>query len=80
MTPIIAASSLLSAPSRRRVGAPAGPWAGGPIHSLLSRLLRWLDAWEDRRHLHSLSDHTLRDMGFTRDQIDDVLRGAVRRP
>lgn len=27
------------------------------------------------------SDHMLKDMGFTRDQIiDGVLRGAVRRP
>ena len=47
--------------------------------SLLSRLLRRLGAHKDRVHLHALSDHTLRDMGFLRDQIDDVLRGTVRR-
>ena len=52
----------------------------GGAPSLLGRLLRWLGAWEDRRHLHDLSDHTLKDMGFMRDQIDDVLRGSLRRP
>lgn len=50
------------------------------VPALLGRLLRWLDAWKDRSRLQDLSDHTLRDMGFTRDQIDAVLRGAVRRP
>lgn len=60
-----------AASGRRRLdGAP----------SLLGLLLRWLDAWEDRHHLHGLSDHTLKDMGFLRDQIDDVVRGVVRRP
>ncbi len=47
--------------------------------SILDRLLRTLAAHENRVHLHALSDHTLRDMGFLRDQIDDVLRGTVRR-
>lgn len=30
------------------------PTNGGP--SLLSRLVHWLDAWKDRRHLHALSE------------------------
>jgi uncharacterized protein YjiS (DUF1127 family) len=61
--------SLVPAPSgRRSLGA-----------ALLHGLLRWLGAWKDRRHLHALSDHMLSDMGFMRDQIDDILRGSVRR-
>jgi hypothetical protein len=56
------------------------PGAGGSVRFLVTGVIRRLDAWKDRVHLHALSDHALRDMGFLRDQIDDVLRGAVRRP
>ena len=68
---IAAASLLLSAGSGRR---------HRPRASVLDRLLRRIDARKDHRHLASLPDHLLRDMGFTRDQIGDVLRGQVRRP
>lgn len=61
------------APANVRSGQGAGAL------SLLRRLLRALQAHEDRVHLHALSDHMLNDMGFLRDQIDDVLRGSVRR-
>ena len=44
---------------------------------LLGRVLRVLDASDDRPGLHALSDHTLKDIGFTRDQIDEVLRDAA---
>ncbi len=47
--------------------------------TFLDWLLRRLDAHADRRHLHSLSDHLLSDMGIMRDQIDDILKGAMRR-
>jgi uncharacterized protein YjiS (DUF1127 family) len=68
--PIAITDRIFLTPARRQ---PRGV-------GLLARLLGWLTAWEDRRHLHALSDHMLSDMGFLRDQIDDVVRGRVQRP
>ena len=70
--------SLIAAsfPSR----TTARPHLGGPVRFLVGGVLRMHGAWMDRVHLHALSDHTLQVMGFWRDQIVDVLRGAVRRP
>ncbi|WP_210529347.1 DUF1127 domain-containing protein [Rubellimicrobium arenae] len=64
-------SIILSTPAQPRT---YGTWAR------IGRISRALRAHEDRVHLHALSDHMLNDMGFLRDQIDDVLRGVVRRP
>lgn len=44
---------------------------------LLGRVLRVLDASDDRPDLHALSDHTLKDIGLTRDQLGAVHQGAA---
>ena len=67
---IAVASFLLPANSGRR---------HQPRPSVFGRLVRRIDVRRDRRHLASLPDHLLRDMGFERDQIGDVLRGQVYR-
>lgn len=66
---IATASSFLSArPSRRRAR-----------FSLLAWLLHRSAIHRDRARLHALSDHTLRDMGLTRDQVDDAVAGRLTR-
>jgi uncharacterized protein YjiS (DUF1127 family) len=40
---------------------------------LWRRLLRWLEARDAVRHLEQLSEHRLRDIGLTRDQIRDIV-------
>jgi uncharacterized protein YjiS (DUF1127 family) len=59
--------------------SPARPRLSALVRFLVGGVLRRLAAWKDRVHLHALRDHTLRDVGLWRDQIDDVLRGAVCR-
>lgn len=44
---------------------------------LVGRLLRRLEARIQRDRLQALSDHTLRDIGIVRDQIDEAVRGAL---
>ena len=60
--------------------------AGLGIGRLLTARLRSLADWllrldaraQDRAHLHAMPDHMLRDIGLTRDGIDEALRGAAR--
>ena len=47
--------------------------------SLLAWLLHRSAMRRDRASLHALSDHTLRDMGLTRDQVDDAVAGRLTR-
>ena len=70
MTSISTTTSYLGKAPRR---------CGGGAAWFLQRLLGRLTRWEDRNHLHALSDHMLRDLGIMRDQIDDVMRGRVLR-
>jgi uncharacterized protein YjiS (DUF1127 family) len=45
---------------------------------MISLLKRWSAAWaaaQARRQLHALSDHTLKDIGLSRGQIDTLWRG-----
>lgn len=48
------------------------------IRSLPGRLLRRLDHVADRSRLLEMPDHVLRDIGLTRDGIDEALREIAR--
>lgn len=51
-----------------------GRWADWLI-ILANRVLLWQELARERRHLHSLDDHMLKDMGLSR---SDVEREAAR--
>ena len=42
--------------------------------ALFDRLSAWQHQAEERAHLLSLTDHQLRDMGLTRDAVEDMAR------
>jgi uncharacterized protein YjiS (DUF1127 family) len=44
------------------------------MKTALTSLWRWWAAVQMRRELHQLSDHTLRDIGLRRDDIDSLFR------
>ncbi len=60
--------------------------AGLGIGRLLTARLRGLADWllrldaraQDRARLHAMPDHMLKDIGLTRDGIDEALRDAER--
>jgi uncharacterized protein YjiS (DUF1127 family) len=45
------------------------------LMALIHKQIRLRQAWQ---HLHAMSDHELRDIGVTRDQIDTALRRGRR--
>lgn len=60
----------------------AGLGIGRFLTARLRRMANWLLRLEalarDRSRLHAMPDHMLRDIGLTRDGIEEVLRDARR--
>jgi uncharacterized protein YjiS (DUF1127 family) len=54
---------------RRVPGAAASVILPKRLHRLARTLLLWHERARERRHLQSLSDHMLRDMGLTRADV-----------
>jgi uncharacterized protein YjiS (DUF1127 family) len=48
--------------------------------SLVAMIKGWSARRRQYRELNTLSDHMLKDMGFTRDQISQVVNNELRRP
>jgi len=48
--------------------------------SLSGMIKGWIVRNRQYRELNTLSDHVLKDMGFTRDQISQVVNNELRRP
>jgi len=69
--------TILAPMTRARLAIPAPDWRTPPMN----RLARWLHCrWQrgrQRRHLSELSDHQLRDLGLT---PDDVREKLIRPP
>jgi uncharacterized protein YjiS (DUF1127 family) len=66
-------------------GAGAAPFEPGRLPAarpavIVEWLLRRDEAVRSRSRLHAMSDHMLRDIGLTRDLIDEAVRGEIRRP
>jgi uncharacterized protein YjiS (DUF1127 family) len=64
----------------------AGAARPEPRHLLttgLAAIVEWLlrrdEAVRARTRLHAMSDHMLKDVGLTRELIDDALRGNLTR-
>jgi uncharacterized protein YjiS (DUF1127 family) len=49
------------------------------LATIVDWLLRRDEAVRSRSRLHALSDHLLKDVGLTRELIDDALRGNLTR-
>lgn len=46
-------------------------FASGAIFAMVDRVTLWLDRIEQRRHLASLDDHLLRDIGVSRTDVQN---------
>lgn len=64
-----------------------GEWAKAGLRMVKADTLQlvalpmlWHQRWHERRRLRELSDHTLKDTGLTRDQIDDMAYRPFWRP
>ena len=55
------------------------PFAGTGAVAALAALRRAYGRRRDRRHLDSLPDHLLKDIGFSRSEIDAAVAGLTRR-
>lgn len=71
--------------TRREMGHYARQVAIGSFFAQVAKFLSgmikgWIVRNRQYRELNTLSDHMLKDMGFTRDQISQVVNNELRRP
>ncbi len=50
-----------------------------PVVWLVKAVVRWNERYTLRQRLQKLPDHTLKDIGIRRDQIDAVVSGSLKR-
>jgi uncharacterized protein YjiS (DUF1127 family) len=66
-----------SLPASRPSASQRG-WLTGLALGTMRWALTAQQQHRDRTRLHNMDDYMLRDIGFQRDQIDDVLRSSPR--
>lgn len=69
---------IASHPASR--GRPAAITAGDWLAWAYERILIWVERSRERRHLAMLSDHMLRDIGLTREEVEAEAAKPFWRP